>query len=155
MHPSRAGLVAFCDAQAGAARSRRVARHLSQCENCRGELRRIQKEKDELSKTGISGAAEDLAAGLAELRSSMAAWRDGRTEVLASDVKSRVRAQLEVYLGSPAVSLMERPGMRAEELLANAGEVLHVLLGPAAAEAVQDDVLGGLHCARRAAETHG
>jgi hypothetical protein len=153
MHPSTAGLIAFCDAQAGSARRHRIANHLSKCGKCRGELRRIQSEKDELSTGGISGAAKDLEAGLAELLSSMGAWQDGRTVVLASGVKRGVRSQLELYLGSPAVSLMERPGMPAEELLANACEILHALLGPAAAAAVRDEMLGGLDCARQAAET--
>ena len=153
MHPSTAGLVAFCDAQAGSARRRRIDNHLSKCQQCRGELRRIQVEKDELSISGNSGATGDLKAGLAELLSSMVAWRDGQTVGLASGVKNRVRSQLELYMGSPAVSLMERPGMRAEELLANACEILDALLGPAAAEAVRDDMLGGLRCAREAAET--
>jgi hypothetical protein len=153
MHPSSAGLIAFCDAEAGSVRRRLIARHLSKCENCRDELRRIQTEKDHLSMSETPPAGGDLQPALAALRSSMAAWREGRTVVLASEVKSRVRAQLETYLGAPAVPLIERPGMRAEELLANAGEMLDALLGPKAAAAVRDDVLSGLDCAGAAAET--
>lgn len=164
MHPSRAGLLAFCDAEAGAGRRQRIANHLAKCERCSGELRRIRREKDELSMSEIAGseiagseitgATGDLQSGLAELLSSMAAWREGRTVGLASAVKSRVRSQIEIYLGASAVSLLDRPGMRADALLANAGEILDALLGPAAAEAVRDDVLSGLDCARRAAQTH-
>jgi hypothetical protein len=38
--------------------------------------------------------------------------------------------------------------MPAEELLGRASEILDVFLGPAAAEAVRDEVLGGLDCIR-------
>ena len=146
MHPSRAGLIAFCD---GAARRRRIANHLAACQRCEGDLRRIRREKDELSISEIAiseiagsgiagcemtGATGDLEAGLAELLSSMAAVARGPD--------------------GPAVSLLERPGMRADAWLAKAGEILDALLGPAAGEAVRDEVLGGLDCARRAAETH-
>jgi hypothetical protein len=174
MHPSRAGLMAFADTEAGTAARHRVAGHIAKCGKCRGELRQIQREKDAISVGDGAGSeiygseiggsqmattGADLAAGLAELLSSMTAWREGRTAVLASEVKSRVRSQIELYLGSPAVLLLEQPccnsrEMRADALLANAGEILETLLGPAAAEAVMDDVMGGLDCARRAAETH-
>jgi hypothetical protein len=159
MHPSRAGLIAFGDAEAGSAGHHRVANHIATCEKCRGELRQIQREKDELfiSETDGSetaGAPQSLKAGLAELLSSMTAWREGRTVVLASEITRRVRSEIELYLGSPAVLLIERPGMRADALLANAGEILDALLGPAASEAVRDGVLAGLDCAHRAAQTH-
>ena len=49
MHPRSATLIAFCDGEAGASRSRRTANHLSKCERCRHELQRIQIEKDMLS----------------------------------------------------------------------------------------------------------
>lgn len=163
MHPSRAGLIAYGDAEACSAARHSVANHISKCGKCRGELRRIQQERDEFSSgtessetagSEIAGATPNLDAGLAELLSSMTAWREGRTVVLASEVTRRARSQIEIYLGSPAVLLLERPGMRADALLANAGEILDALLGPAAAEAVKDDLLAGLDCARRAAETH-
>jgi len=154
MHPSSAGLIAFGDREEGLVRRRWMAKHLSKCEKCRGELRRIRTEKEQLSLGTTAVAPEDLQPGLAALLSSMAAWRESRTVVLASEVKRRVRSQIEMYLGAPAVSLVEWPGMRAEELFANAGEILAALLGPKAAEALRDDVLGGLDCAGAAAETH-
>jgi len=147
MHPSRDGLIAFGDAEAGPASRRRFARHLSQCEKCRGELRRIQNEKDQLSVDASARVTVDLRPGLARLLSSMASWREGRTGVLGSEVKRRIRLHTEIYLGSPAISLVERPGMPPEELLANTGLVLDALLGPEAADAVRDDVLNGLECA--------
>ena len=49
MHLRSATLIAFCDGEAGANRSRRIASHLSKCERCRHELQRIQVEKDRLS----------------------------------------------------------------------------------------------------------
>jgi hypothetical protein len=63
-------------------------------------------------------------------------------------LRSRLRWQIETYFGSSAVAVVERPGMPAEELLGRASEILDVFLGPAAAEAVRDEVLGGLDCIR-------
>ena len=153
MHPSSAGLIAFCDKEQGFATGRWIAKHLSKCERCRDELRRIRAEKEQLSGGTTACGAQDLQPGLAALLSSMAAWQEARTVVLASEVKSRVRSQIEMYLGATALSLVERPGMRAEELFANTGQILDALLGPKAAEALKDDVLSGLDCASAAAET--
>ena len=154
MHPRITTLIAYGDGETGAERSRRIAKHLSKCEKCHEELRRIEREKDELSVRETGDARGDLQPDLAGLLTSVAAWREGRTAVLASNVMSRVRWQLEVYLGSAAASHLERPDMRAGELLAKTGEVLEAFLGPAAADAVREDVLAGLECARAAAETH-
>jgi len=148
MHPSRAGLIAFGDAEAGSTGRRRIAGHLSRCEKCRSELRRIQSEKHQLSFDASACATVDPQPGLAWLLSSMASWRDGRSGGLGTEIKSRARTQIELYLGSPAISLVERrPGGPPEELLANTGLVLDALLGPEAADAVRDDVLNGLECA--------
>lgn len=153
MHPSSAALMAFCDVEAGSAGGRRIAKHLLKCEKCRGEVLRIEGEKDQLSIAQPTGTVEELQPGLAALTSSMSAWRNGRTVILASQVKNRVRSQIEVYLGSPAISLVEHPGMGPEELFARSGEILDALLGPSAAAAVRDEVLSGLDCARTVAET--
>lgn len=142
MHPRRATLIAFFDAEAGADRSRRIASHLAKCEKCRRRLRRIEHERDELAARGAAPAI-DSRQGLAEVRSAMSAWQEGRNLVAASELKSRLRSQIETYFGSPAVSVVERPGMRAEELLGTTSEILDVFLGPGAAEAVRDDVFRG------------
>jgi anti-sigma factor RsiW len=143
MHPSLAGLVAFCDGEAGAIRSRRIARHLAKCDRCGDRLRRIGNQKDELLAASRMPPG-DCRQGLAGLLAAIADWRRSPDGERASDLRSRLRRQIETYFGSPAVTAMERPGMPAEELLGKASEVFEVFLGPAAAEAVKDDVLSRL-----------
>jgi len=152
MHPRSATLIAFCDAEAGAGRSRRIARHLSKCEQCRQQLLRIQSEKEELSARAAAPAI-DSRPGLAAVRSAIAAWQSGRHGAAASELRARLRWQIETYFGSPAVSVVERPGIPAEEMLGRASEILEVFLGPGVAEAVKDDVFRGLDLAEPAGET--
>jgi len=154
MHPRNAALVAFCDAEAGGDQGRRIANHLAKCEKCRYRLRRIRSEKDELS-ASAARPAMDTGQGLAEALSAIASWRESPISAGASELRIRLRRQIEIYFGSPAVPLVERAGMRAEELLGKASEVFDVFLGPAAAEAVRDEVLGGLDGARPGRETRG
>jgi hypothetical protein len=142
--------MAFCDAETGAYRSRRIARHLAKCESCRDLLRRIEREKNELSADAMAPAI-DGRQGLAGVRSAIAAWQGGQSWA-ASELMSRLRWQIETYLGSPAVGLVERPGIRAEELLGQTSQILDVFLGPDAAEAVRDDVLSRLGFAGPAEE---
>jgi hypothetical protein len=151
MHIRSAALVAFCDAETGAYRSRRIAGHLAKCERCREQLRRMEIEKEELA-AGAMAPAIDSSQGLAGVRSAIAAWQDGQSWA-ASALKNRLRWQLETYFGSPALLAVDRPGIRAEELLGRTGEMLDVFLGPNAAEAVRDDCLSGLSFAGPAEET--
>lgn len=146
MHPDLATLIAFCDGEAGVDRTRRIAKHLADCEDCRGQLRHIRSEKDELS-AGTAMPALDSRQGLAGVLSAIANWRSG-PGAGSSELRSRLRWQIETYFGSAAVPVVERPGMSAEELLGRATEILDVFLGQAAAEAVRDDVLSGLECPR-------
>jgi len=143
MHPSLAALIAFCDGEAGTARSRRIAKHLSKCERCRNHQWRIRSEKDELS-AGLAVPSIDHPEGLAGLLSAIAIWQQSPAAPGAAELKSRLRWQIETYFGSAAVAVVERPGMPAEEMLGRASEVLDVFLGPSAAEAVRDDTLRGL-----------
>lgn len=138
--------MAYCDAEAGAERGRRIARHLSKCEACRERVRRIQSEKDDLA----AGAAQpDTRRDLDGVLSAMAAWREGRAGEVESDLKNRLRWQVETYFGSPATLVVERPGIPAGELLGRAGEMFEVFLGHEAAEAVRDDVFRDLDWAER------
>ncbi|MGA2274483.1 MAG: hypothetical protein ABSH00_13090 [Bryobacteraceae bacterium] len=82
--------------------------------------------------------------GLAAVLSAIAAWREGRNGAAASELKARLRWQMETYFGSPAALAVERPGMQVEEMFGKANEMLEVFLGPGAAEAVRDDVFRGL-----------
>jgi hypothetical protein len=148
MHLRSAALVAICDAEAGANRSRRAANHLSKCERCRTELRRIQIEKDELS-VDAATLKFDRKQGLAGVLSAIAAWQAGKTSAAASELRNRLRRQMETFFGSPAAAMVERPGIRTEELLGNVREVLDVFLGPSAADAVIDEVLRGVDCVGR------
>ena len=150
MHIRSAALVAFCDAESGAFRGRRIARHLAKCEACREHLRRIAREKAELS-AGAMAPAMESPEGLAEVRSAMAAWQDGGSWA-TSELQNRLRWQLETYFGSPTLLAVERPEMRAEELLGRTSEIFDVFLGPNAAEAVRDDCLSGLSFAGPAEE---
>jgi hypothetical protein len=146
MHPGSAALLSFCDAEGGTLRNRRVVKHLSRCQKCRSDLRRIQNEKEELS-AGAATPARDGESGLAGVLSAMAAWQDGRIGVAASSqLRSRLRSQIETYFGFPAVSVLERSAIRPEQLFGKASEILNVFLGPDAGEAVSDDILRGLDC---------
>ena len=96
--------------------------------------------------------AIDSPQGLAKVRSAIATWQDGRSWA-ASELQNRLRWQLETYFGTPALLVVERPEMRAEELLGRTSEMLDVFLGPEAAQAVRDDCLSGLSFAAPAEET--
>jgi hypothetical protein len=153
MHPSSATLVAYCDAEAGADRSRGIAKHVSKCEKCHDQLRRIRSEKEELS-AGAAAPAMDSNQGLAGVLSAIASWQSSQTSVAAGELKNRLRWQIETYFGSPAALVVERPGIRAEELLGKTSEMLEVFVGPDAAEAVRDHVLRGLYWAGPAGRTY-
>jgi hypothetical protein len=94
----------------------------------------------------------DTLPDLAGVLSAIAAWRENRAGEAASELRSRLQWQIETYLGFPAVAVLERPGVRAEELLGRTGEILEVFLGPNAAQAVTDDVFRGLDWAVPAGE---
>jgi anti-sigma factor RsiW len=147
MHPSQAALLAFCDGEAGFDRSRRIEKHLAKCEKCRNRLARIRSEKDELS-AGVAMPAMEGRRGLDDVLSAIANWRGSPAGPGASELRSRLRWQIEIYFGAPALRVVENPGMPAEELLGKASEIFDVFLGPAAAESVRDDVLAGLDSAR-------
>ena len=153
MHPRIATLIAFCDAETGESRRGRIAKHLAKCEQCREQVRRIRSEKEHLS-AGLTAAPLTGAPSLANVMSAIAAWRENRNSGVASELKSRLRCQIETYCGTPAVAVVERPGMPAEEMLGRASEVLDVFLGPEAAEAVRDDVFRGLDWTAPAGEIH-
>ena len=151
MHPRSATLIAFCDAEAGASRGRRIAGHLAKCGKCRIELERIRSEKEELSPRAAAPAMENRE-GLAAVMSAIAAWQEGRNGAAASELRARLRWQLEMYFGFPAASAVDRPAIQAEEMLGKASELLEVFLGPEAAEAVRDDVFRGWDWATPAGE---
>jgi hypothetical protein len=153
MHTRTAALVAFCDAETGAYQSRRIARHLAKCERCRDQLRRLEREKEELSAVAAAPAIDGDRQALARVQSAIAAWQGGQSCAAAPELKRRLQGQIETYFGSPAVMVVDGPGIRAEELLARTSEMLDVFLGPNAAEAVRDDVLSGLSFAGPAEET--
>ncbi len=139
MHPRTATLIAFCDGEAGEEQDRRIAGHLSGCQACREQVKRIRAESEDLA--ACTAAQEpDGGQDLAGVRSAMAAWREGRAEGVATELKSRLRSQVETYFGSPAILVVDRPGTTPEELLGRVGEMFDVFLGPEAAEAVRDDV---------------
>ncbi len=153
MHTRSTALMAFCDAETGAFRSRRIAGHLLKCEKCRDHLRRLEREKEELSVVAAAPAIDGGRRGLARVQSAIAAWQGGQSCAAAPELKRRLQWQIETYFGSPALLALERPGIRAEELLGRTSEMLDVFLGPNAAEAVRDDVLSGLSFAGPAEET--
>src|SRR5207253_2480435 len=78
MHLRNATLIAFSDGEAGASRIRQTENHLSKCERCRHELRRIQVEKEKLS-VGATTLELDREQGLAGLHSAISAWQSGKT----------------------------------------------------------------------------
>jgi anti-sigma factor RsiW len=151
MHPRNATLIAFRDAETGASRSRRLSRHLAKCEKCRNRLGRIERERDELS-ARAAAPASDVRQGLTEVLAAIAAWQEGRDGAAASELRARLRWQMETYFGSRAGSTVESPGMAAEEMLGKASQMLEVFLGPEAAEAVRDEVFRGLDWAEPAGE---
>jgi hypothetical protein len=152
MHPSSALLIAYCDAETGAARGRRIARHVAKCEPCSGRLRQIRSEKEKLS-AGTAAPALEGGQDLDALLEAMAAWQEGRDGGAASELASRVQWQLEKFFGAPAARTLEQRGPRAEHVLGEAGRMLEVFLGPEAGEAVRDECLRGLAWARPAGET--
>ena len=152
MHTRSTALIAYCDAETGARRSRRIARHLAKCERCRDQLRRIKREKEELSAVATVPAIDGLRS-LAGILSAIATWQGSRTCAAASELKHRLQLRIETYFGAPAVLVLERPDTRPEELLGRTSEILVAFLGSSAADAVRDDVLSGLGFAASAEET--
>jgi len=140
MHPRRATLIAFCDSEVGASGSLRIASHLAKCDKCRNQTQRIQAEKQMLS-AGDGRPAIDTRNGLDGVLSAVAAWQGDRATMAASELTNRLRWQIQTYFGFPTARRMERPGIRAEELLGKASEMLEVFLGASAAEAVRDDAI--------------
>ena len=90
---------------------------------------------------GEGRPAMDTGSGLNGVLSAMAAWQGDRTSMAASQLRDRLRRQIQTYFGSPTVRVVERPGIRAEELLGKANEMLEVFLGANAAEVVIDDAV--------------
>jgi hypothetical protein len=144
-------LIAYCDAEGDASRSRRIANHLSKCEKCRKQAQTIQAEKRMLS-AAADRPPMDTGSGLSGVLSAMAAWKSDRTSIAASQLRDRLRRQIHTYFGSPTVRVVERPGIRAEELLGKANEMLEVFLGANAAEVVIDDVVRELDWMGRGGE---
>jgi len=141
MHPSPAVLIAYLDGEAGACDSRRIGKHLSKCAQCSGAVRRIQREREELCGS-VAIPETDGPQGLARVLSAMAQWHSNPRG--AGELQRRLRSQIEGYFGSCALSVVERQGMPAEELLGRTSEMLEVFLGQTAAQAVKDDLLSGL-----------
>jgi anti-sigma factor RsiW len=149
MHPRTAALVSFSDAELNPARSRRIARHLQHCPNCQAALERISQEKRGLAAlVGPDRPAIDAQRGLTAVLAAMARWR----EAPEPELRSRARAQIEIYFGSGAASFMESPDIRADELLAKTLDLISTFLGREAAEAVTGEILRGLNCAALTAE---
>jgi anti-sigma factor RsiW len=149
MHPRIATLVAFSDTEIDPGRSRRIARHLQQCPRCQAALERISEEKRGLSVlAGADGPAMDVQRGLSAVLAAMARWR----EAPAPELRSRARAQIEIYFGCGAASFLESPDIRADELLAKTLALISAFLGQDAAEAVTREILCGLDCAALTAE---
>ena len=144
MHPRPATLVAFCDGEAGADRTCGIARHLAKCEYCRDRLRQIRGAKNELSAACADTPEIENRNGLAGLLSSIDRWRRDPVNAGAPRLKTILRRQIEMYFGSACLSIAERPGITAEELLGRTGEMLDVFLGETAAEAVRDEVFADL-----------
>jgi anti-sigma factor RsiW len=140
MHPSLATLIAFGDGEIGPRKSRRTARHLAKCDTCRAHVRRIQREKHDLS-AGAGTAGIGDPPDWTVVRTAIANWR--RNPSGPAELRKRLRWQIETYFGSAAVRVVERSGT-PEEFLGKTGEMLDVFLGEDAAQAVRDDVLEGL-----------
>jgi hypothetical protein len=150
MHPNATALIAFCDGEAAGLRGRWIARHVDRCTRCREEARRIRTEKHQL--LAVTGTP-DFAPGLDRLLSAASEWRAGNNRAAQLELRNGVRTQIELYFGAPALSVMEKPGMPAQELFARTHDLMEAFLGPEAAEAVREDVLLGMDCSTLSEET--
>ncbi len=148
MHPRTATLVAFSDAELGPARAERISRHLQSCPKCQAALDRVAREKQQLSELPGARPEVDLKPGLTALLAAIARWQ----EAPAADLRRRARTQIELYFGCGAASFMDRPDIRADELLAKTLALFDAFLGREAAEAIAEDILRGLDCAALTAE---
>ena len=84
----------------------------------------------------------------------MAAWQGDRTTAGGVRIDEAGCGGKSRHILDPRpLVVVERPGIRAEELLGKASEILEVFLGANAAEAVKDDVLRGLDWTGTAGET--
>jgi len=149
MHPRTASLVAFSDAELDAGRSQRIARHLQECPRCQDALERISQEKKDFlalakGRQPVAGAGPGLAAVMA----AIAGWQGAP----GPELRSRARAQIEMYFGGGAASFMERADIRADEMLAETLALMAAFLGQDAAESVAGEILRGIGCAGLTAE---
>ena len=123
MHPSPPALIAYFDGESGDNHRRRIAKHLTKCRLCDGEMQRIQCERTSMQ-SGLAAPETDNPQGLAGLLSAIAQWRGN--PVSAAELRRRLRSQIEWYFGSSALPVVERSGMPAEELLGKTSDMLDV-----------------------------
>lgn len=147
MHPNRSTLIAYSDGEVGQAASRRIARHLANCDACADRLRGVQRERAELSAASLNSERIDRQPSVSELLSAMAQWRSN--SAVPAMLRRRIQAQIETYFGSQALPVVEAGDMTAEQLLVRTNELLNIFLGQTAAESVQDETVRGLDTAWR------
>ena len=112
--------------------------------------RRESRQRREMLSADAGRPAMDTASGLNGVLAAVAAWQSDRSSMAASQLRDRLRRKIQTYFGSPTVRAVERPGIRAEELLGKTNEMLEVFLGANAAEVVIDDVVRELDWRGRA-----
>lgn len=148
MHPKLATLVAYQDGELAPKRQRKVGSHLSKCMRCRLECTQLHHEFERYlaieaeSPNPLPAPDEDLEQILAGIRR----WKSAvaPVKVAGAELTARMVAQISIYLGSGAASLVEDRMRRAphkEGLLASVEPLLSAFIGKNGAALLTDQVL--------------
>lgn len=157
MHPDVAALVAYQDGELTPRRAQKIESHLSKCTRCQRESTQLRQDLDQyLIEAGRTAAPPALSEDLEKMLAGIRRWKSEAPETgsLGAELSSRITAQLDVYLGSGAASLVgNRTGQEShpENLLACLDPLLGAFLGRNAATALTNQLLQQMALERRLA----
>jgi hypothetical protein len=154
IHPDTKTLLAYRDGELARGRSVKAALHLAHCGQCRRELTSIQTEARQFDADQASPRLEE---GFARLLAAARRIQLAHRDTLRSKIRERVAAQLEMLLGSGAVTIQKAASTRQDGpgALAAAEPLLSAFLGQKAAALLASRLLDGVdlsgHVARERA----
>jgi anti-sigma factor RsiW len=155
MHPDFATLIAYQDGELKPRRAQKIESHLSKCARCQGESARLRQDLEQyLAEAGHAAALPSLDQDLEKMLAGIRRWKSEVPEARFGELSSRITAQLDVYLGSGAASLVEnRTGQASqqENLLDWMDPLLGAFLGRKAATALTSQLLRQIALERRLA----
>jgi anti-sigma factor RsiW len=158
MHPDLSTLIAYQDGELTPRRAQEIQSHLSKCTRCQRESTQLRQDLERYLhvEAGRSAAPPALGEDLENMLAGIRRWKSETPEAdrLGVELSSRITAQLDVYLGSGAASLVgNRTGQapHQENLLASMEPLLGAFLGRNSATALTNQLLQQIALERRLA----